>query len=202
MLQGEWWRFFSPIFLHVGIFHYLMNMATQLRVGMQLERAYGGHRIVPIYLLCGVMGNLCSAIMLPQSVQVGASGAIFGFLGVLLADLIRNWGVLARPYLNCGTLAFTIITSFAVGLFLPGVDNYAHFGGFIMGILTGWIFLPSLTPKRAIGKRLLLLFVAIPLTVGLFVALFIVFYKNISPSEWCYGCKYLTCLEFLSWCNN
>ncbi|KYR01878.1 beta-lactamase family protein [Tieghemostelium lacteum] len=201
MLQGEWWRFFSPIFLHVGIFHLLMNLVTQIRVGMQLERAYGAHRIIPIYLLCGVMGNLCSAVMLPLSIQVGASGAIFGFLGVLLADLVRNWGSLARPYLNCCSLVFTIIISFAVGLFLPGVDNYAHLGGFVMGILTGWIFLPNLTPKKAVGRRLCLILIAIPLTVAIFVTLFVVFYKRIDSAEWCPNCSNFTCLKFLSWCK-
>ncbi|GAM24483.1 hypothetical protein SAMD00019534_076580, partial [Acytostelium subglobosum LB1] len=201
ILAGEWWRFFSPIFLHVGIFHLLMNMLTQVKIGMQLERTYGAHRIFPIYILCGVMGNLCSAIFLPNSVQAGASGAIFGFLGVLLTDLIRNWGQLASPYMNCCTLVFTIVLSFAVGLFLPGVDNFAHLGGFIMGVLSSLIFLPNLTTRKATGKRICQLVVAIPLTGGILFALFFLFYRNIQASTWCPICKYITCLQFLSWCK-
>ncbi|GAM27578.1 hypothetical protein SAMD00019534_107540, partial [Acytostelium subglobosum LB1] len=201
MLAGEWWRFFSPMFLHVGVFHLLMNLMTQLRIGMQLERQYGSHRIVPIYLLCGVMGNLCSAIFLPLSVQAGASGAIFGFLGVLVTDLFRNWSLLKSPVINCCSLLFTVVSSFAVGLLLPGVDNFAHLGGFIMGILGSLIFLPSLTPKRAVGKRVCLVIIVLPLTVAVFITLFAVFYRQIPTETWCPACKYVTCLQFLSWCK-
>ena len=68
--EGQWWRFVTPIFMHVGIFHFVMNMLMQLRVGKSLEEAYGAWRIAPIYMLCGVFGNLTSAIFLPTLVQV------------------------------------------------------------------------------------------------------------------------------------
>jgi len=203
ILDGhEWGRFFTPIFLHVGLGHILMNMLTQLRVGMALERSYGAHRIVPIYMLCGVFGNLMSAIMLPKQVQVGASGALFGFTGVLLADLLQNWGIIQNPGRNLMSLVFSASISLVLGLILPGVDNFAHIGGLIMGILTGFIFLPSLNPARKAQQgRLKTVIVCVVLASGLFVAMFAVFYKQIDASEWCYGCQYITCLHSLSWCK-
>ena len=74
MQDGEWWRFVTPIFLHVGIGHIVMNLLMQIRVGRSLEISYGALRIAPIYILCGVFGNLLSVIFVPTQVQVGASG--------------------------------------------------------------------------------------------------------------------------------
>jgi membrane associated rhomboid family serine protease len=119
ILAGEWWRFFTPIFLHVGVVHIFMNLLMQLRVGRSLEQSYGAMRIAPIYILCGIYGNILSCIFLPTQVQVGASGALFGFLGVLLSDLIQNWSLLQTPGRNLFSLSITIIISLAIGL-LPG----------------------------------------------------------------------------------
>lgn len=202
MLAGEWWRFLTPIFLHVGLGHIFMNMLTQLRVGLQLERQYGTHRIFPIYMLCGVAGNLMSALMLPQQIQVGASGSLFGFTGVLLADLLQNWSLIQNPIRNLLSLVFSSLVSLVLGLILPGVDNFAHIGGLIMGILTGFIFLPSLNPARTAQKgRLKTVIVSGTITIALFIILFYVFYHQIDATEWCFGCQYITCLKALSWCS-
>jgi len=56
--EGEWWRFFTPMFMHVGLGHIFMNMLMQVRVGRSLEQSYGAFRIAPIYLACGIFGNL------------------------------------------------------------------------------------------------------------------------------------------------
>ena len=70
ILDGEWWRFFTPIYLHVSIIHILMNMFTQVRIGLPLERAYGAKRLGPIYIISGVGGNIVSCIFLPNQTQV------------------------------------------------------------------------------------------------------------------------------------
>lgn len=202
MHAGEWWRFFTPIVLHVGLGHIFMNMMTQLRVGLSLERSYGTHRIFPIYLLCGVMGNLASALFLPQQLQVGASGALFGFTGVLLADLLQNWSLIESPVRNLFSLIFSSCISLVLGLILPGVDNFAHIGGLIMGVLTGFIFLPSLNPAKASNQgRLKTVVICTILATGIFVALFIAFYKQVDAFDWCKPCRYITCLKALSWCS-
>ncbi len=67
---GEWWRFITPIFLHVGIIHLLLNMVMQLRLGYGLEKQFGSLRIAPIYIMSGIYGNLVSAIFLPTRIQV------------------------------------------------------------------------------------------------------------------------------------
>eukprot|EP01111_Echinosteliopsis_oligospora_P003950 TRINITY_DN1621_c0_g1_i2.p1 TRINITY_DN1621_c0_g1~~TRINITY_DN1621_c0_g1_i2.p1 ORF type:complete len:403 (+),score=107.52 TRINITY_DN1621_c0_g1_i2:240-1448(+) len=198
---GEWWRFFTPIFLHVGFIHFAMNMLTQLRVGLALERAYGPHRIIPIYMFCGVFGNILSSVMLPAQLQVGASGSLFGFTGVLLADLLQNWSVVQNPGKSLFSLIAGSLFSFILGLILPGVDNFAHLGGLVMGILTGFIFLPSLNPARGKKRgRLFTVLFCFALMFILYLIFLIIFYKRISASEWCSGCRYFSCIKSLPWC--
>jgi len=201
MQQGQWWRFFTPIFMHVGLIHFALNMFMQIRVGRELEIQYGAVRIVPIYFACGIFGNIASSVFLPQQIQVGASGALFGFEGVLLADLIQNWSKLKSPWKNLLSLLVSIIISFLFGLLLPGVDNFCHLGGLIMGVITGFLFLPNLGhTHRAARKRVIVVCITLPLTIVLIVGGLIIFYTT-NATRWCPFCSKITCLSFLPWCN-
>jgi membrane associated rhomboid family serine protease len=178
-----------------------MNMFAQLRVGRSLEISYGAMRIAPIYFLCGIYGNILSAIFLPDQTQVGASGALFGFTGVLLADLLQNWKLLQHPVRNLIGLIVSILISFAFGL-LPGVDNFCHFGGFVMGILTGFVFLPSLSHgKKQASVRLCVMLTCIPIAVALFVVSLVAFYSRVDVNGWCGWCRVISCVPILDWCN-
>jgi len=202
ILAGEWWRFFTPIFLHVGIGHIFMNMLMQVRVGKSLEESYGAFRIAPIYLACGIFGNVVSAIFLPTEVEVGASGALFGFMGVLFSDLIQNWKLLQSPIKNLISLIVTTLISFAVGLILPGVDNFCHLGGLVMGVFTGFIFLPNLSYGKCQARwRLCVICTFVPLSVVLFCAAFIGFYTGVNATQWCGWCSEISCISVLPWCQ-
>jgi len=146
--RGEWWRLFVPIFLHSGIIHFTLNALIQLQVGIKLERQHSTFRIVPIYIISGFFGNILSCIFLPKTVSVGASGAIFGFFGILLVDLIKHWKKIKNPVTNLIIFIVSMVISIGLGL-LPLIDNFQHIGGFIMGIVSGVVFLPSIH----IGKK-------------------------------------------------
>jgi len=178
-----------------------LNMLMQIRVGRSLEISYGAMRIAPIYILCGIYGNIVSAIFLPTEVQVGASGALFGFLGVLLSDLIQNWNLLQNPWRNLISLLITILISLAIGL-LPGVDNFCHIGGFIMGIITGFIFLPNLSYGKCQARwRTCVVCTFIPIAIVIFVMSLVAFYAGVNVQGWCTGCAYISCLPVLNWCQ-
>lgn len=199
--EGQWWRLYVPIFLHVGLGHIFMNLLMQIRIGKSLEESYGALRIAPIYLLCGIFGNLLSGLFLPTVPQVGASGSLFGFLGVLLADLIQNWSLLQAPAKNLVSLLITILISLAIGL-LPGVDNFAHVGGFVMGIVTGFIFLPNLSYGKCQARwRMCAVCTFVPVCVALFVVAISVFYTSVDVNEWCEWCSAISCLPLLEWCK-
>ncbi|KAJ8637584.1 hypothetical protein MRB53_011851 [Persea americana] len=104
-----------------------LKIVDQLRIGI-------------LYVVSGFGGSLISSISIGKSISVGASGALFGFLGAMLSELITNWSTYANKFAALSTLLFVIGINLAVGL-LPHVDSSAHIGGFISGFLLGFILL-------------------------------------------------------------
>lgn len=90
VLNGEWWRLITNMFLHAGIFHLLLNMFALLYIGTLLEPIIGKTKFWGYYILTGVIASLSSISMHAQAISVGASGAIFGMFGIFLAFLIKG----------------------------------------------------------------------------------------------------------------
>lgn len=199
--NGEWWRLFTATYLHSGLVHIIFNILVQYKVGVKLEENNGPFRLMPIYILSGLSGNILSALFSPTLLTVGASGAIYGFLGVLVVDLIKNWKKLDRPCRTYGILFVSIVISLGIGL-LPGIDNFAHIGGFVMGILSGIIFLPSMHfGKRSLKRRLCEVAIVLPILVGLLVGMLIPFYNGLDGNDFCGWCRYFTCLPVFNACK-
>src|SRR5215510_10203220 len=87
---GEWWRFVTPVFIHIGLLHLFFNSYALWIVGPQVEKLYGGARFVLLYVLTGVAGVVGSYLYRPEGLSAGASGAIFGLFGVLLVFGLRH----------------------------------------------------------------------------------------------------------------
>lgn len=199
--NGEWWRLLTATYLHSGLVHILFNILVQYKVGVKLEKDNGTLRLMPIYILSGLSGNLLSALFSPNLVTVGASGAIYGFLGVLIVDLVKNWKKLDKPCRTYVVLFVGIIVSLAIGL-LPGIDNFAHIGGFVMGVLSGIVFLPSMHfGRRSIKSRLCQVCIALPLMIGALVGMYIPLYHGLEGDEICNWCKYFSCLPLFDSCK-
>src|SRR5690349_9140709 len=141
--DGEWWRLTTAMFLHFGIIHLTLNMWALWDGGQLVERMYGHARFAAIYFISGLSGNLLSLVVHKGlTISGGASGAIFGVYGALLVFVWRERGNL-HPHdfrwFFWGAAAFAAV-SFALGLLITGIDNAAHAGGFLAGILGGVIF--------------------------------------------------------------
>jgi membrane associated rhomboid family serine protease len=93
--NGEWWRLVAAMFVHTGFLHLLVNIAGLTQAGLMLERLAGQMTLVLVYLAAGILASLESLSSGPVDVTVGASGAIFGVYGLLVAALM--WGLLQRP---------------------------------------------------------------------------------------------------------
>ncbi|AXS79700.1 rhomboid family intramembrane serine protease [Dechloromonas sp. HYN0024] len=144
--DGEWWRLVSALFLHFGVLHLVLNMWALWDAGQWVERMVGHLRFVLIFFVAGLSGNLLSLVVhAGQAVSGGASGAIFGLYGALLAYL---W--LERTQIHPGefrwlfwaAIGFTVAT-IAFGLLVPGIDNSAHLGGLVAGLLMGVLVKPE-----------------------------------------------------------
>ena len=141
ILEGEWWRFFTPIILHIGFLHLLMNTLALYYLGIAVEKIFGNVRFLFIYLLAGFGGSLASFIFSPN-LSAGASGAIFGCFGALL-----YFGVI-YPNLFFRTMGVNILIVLGInlvfGFSMPGIDNAGHIGGLVGGFLaTGIVHFPK-----------------------------------------------------------
>lgn len=141
ILQGEWWRFITPVFIHIGFFHLLMNTFSLYFIGAEVERIYGRGRFLALYLFAGFMGVAASFIASPN-IAAGASGAIFGCFGALLYfGLVHRELFMRTMGMN---VAILIVINLAYGFSVSNVDNAGHIGGLIGGFLAaGALHLPK-----------------------------------------------------------
>jgi membrane associated rhomboid family serine protease len=135
--EGEWWRIFTALFLHANWLHLTMNGAGLWIFGTAVEKTMGRWRLLMVFLLAGAFGNLASAFVAHYDVAIGASGGIFGVIGAFAVAVWRlrspMYHALRRRLLV--VLALMVATDFTIGGLEPQVDNLAHVGGFVAGIL-------------------------------------------------------------------
>jgi rhomboid protease GluP len=138
-LSGEWWRLLTYMFLHGGAMHIFFNMWCLWDLGRLCESLYGRWTFAAVYLITGVAGGLASIAWNPRVLSVGASGAIFGLAGALIASFYLGEFSLPRVAIS-GTLRSLVI--FAVfnlgfGQLFGGIDNACHIGGLVSGLALG-----------------------------------------------------------------
>lgn len=164
---SDYFSIFASMFIHIGIEHLVLNMITLYFLGRILEVIMGHWKFLAAYLLAGIFGNLVSLYFSsPQTISAGASGAIFGIIGVwlMLAITFRNVPYLAQ--MGQQMLIFTILG--LIGGFLgPDVDIAAHLGGVLAGFLLGFIMGFPKIGKIPVWQRIGSLVVLVGLTVVL-----------------------------------
>jgi len=142
ILQGEIWRFITPIILHASILHIGFNMYALFIIGPGLERKYGDWPFISLYLIGGLWGNVFSFIMSPNA-SLGASTAIFGLIAAQGVYIYKNRSLLGRaaqPMLM--NIIMVIVVNLLLGL-SPGIDNWGHLGGLFGGLFYAWFAGPS-----------------------------------------------------------
>ena len=137
---GEWWRLFTPVLLHASITHILFNMWALWVLGPQIERGVGSWPFASLYLASAAAGGAFVVFLGdPNTIAVGASGAIFGLFGVWF-----NWAVRRRRTMYGRALlrqiGFLLLINAAIPLFVPSIAWEAHLGGLIAGFLIGEIW--------------------------------------------------------------
>ena len=131
--NGQYYRLFTSMFLHIGIIHLLCNMYSLYIIGREVEIVFTKKKYLIIYLLSGIAGSILSLAFNHNTVCAGASGAIFGLLGALL-----YFGYYYRAYLGASvtrSILPVVIINLIIGFASTGIDNAAHIGGLVGGIL-------------------------------------------------------------------
>jgi len=200
MLKGQYWRFFTAIFLHAGLAHIIIVLFIFLST-RSVERDSGFLRAIMVFFISGLYGYILSSLFIPEMVSVGATGALYGYLGLQLSDLFSSWRMYHNRWSRFNSLTGSIATTLIVGL-TPFLDNFLHVGGFIMGFLFALMLLPNLTfgdcEKVCHG---FIAFIAFPAMATLFCLCMVIFYRSVdSASSWCEWCHYINCVNISGWC--
>lgn len=152
-LEGQWWRLFTACFVHIGILHLLFNMYALFYIGLLLEPYLGKARFLAAYLMSGIAASMASLWWHDFTISAGASGAIFGMYGVFLALLTTN--LLDKSVKKALMASILVFVGYNILNGLKpdsGIDNAAHIGGLVSGLLIGYAFVPSL--KQFENERL------------------------------------------------
>lgn len=156
---GQYWRLVTPIFIHIGLPHLFVNMYSLYIIGPHVERLYGTSRYLVLYMVCGFGGVIGSYVggrfMAGDDVpSAGASGALFGLLGILLVFGLRHRSELPgvfkqafSPRAFVPVLVLNLVITFAV----PMIDKGAHVGGLLAGCALAWIVPFARATERTAG---------------------------------------------------
>jgi rhomboid protease GluP len=144
ILQGQLWRFITPVLLHGSILHIGFNMYALYIIGPSLERQFGHTRFLLVYLLSGFAGNVVSFIF-STAPSLGSSTAIFGLIGAQGVFIYKNRQLFAgRARAALTQIIFIAALNLAIGT-TPGIDNWGHVGGLTAGLLFTWLAGPLMT---------------------------------------------------------
>ncbi len=140
-LDGQWWRLFTCMFVHIGLIHLLLNMWALWDVGFLAEQLYGPRTFLAVYLMSGVAGSLASLARNATIVSAGASGAIFGLAGALIATLYLGKLPVERKALRASLVSLLVFAGYNLvyGFLKAHIDNGAHVGGLVAGLLLGFV---------------------------------------------------------------
>ena len=145
--EGELWRLFTAMFIHIGLrpipMHLLVNLYALIAIGPMVEGYFGHWRFLAIYLLGGLLGSIASyAFAIPNS--AGASGAIFAMVGAVIIYFTKyrnNFGQRGRSILQ--NMLVVAGLNLIFGLSVEGIDNWGHIGGLIGGAIVAWGLIPK-----------------------------------------------------------
>jgi membrane associated rhomboid family serine protease len=142
--DGQWWRIFTSAFFHLGPIHLAFNMYVLYLYGAIVERMYGPIEYAAIFLLCAAGGSVLTILVDPQQFAAGASGAIFGIIGLLFAVSRRHHAVLGREARSVmagigSYLVFLLLFTFIV----PNISWTGHLGGMLVGAVLGYLLPPT-----------------------------------------------------------
>lgn len=141
-LEGQYWRILTGAALHGGIIHLAFNAYALYVLGKLVEFLSNRSHLAIVFLLSVIGGGLMSLAFLPEFPSIGASGGIIGFLGYLTAYGFKRRKLLSNAFLK--NMLFNIGFIAVMGIFIiPNIDNFGHLGGLLVGLIYGFIQVPS-----------------------------------------------------------
>ncbi|MBN2016483.1 rhomboid family intramembrane serine protease [Candidatus Dojkabacteria bacterium] len=172
VLEGEIWRLISCAFLHIGPIHLLVNSYTLYQLGTFIEKFFGQKKLLSTYVITAITSSILSLIF-TNGISAGASGALFGLAGLLLGNgWAKKTYVFDLPIDERQLVPF-IAYNLIYGMINPAINNWAHIGGLLGGIVLGFIFDPAISfdpsrLKRTVSRILAVLSIIILVVSSVF----------------------------------
>lgn len=144
-MNGEYWRILTNIFVHIGLLHCFMNMWVLGQLGPNVERQFGSSKFTITYFFTGIIASLASIYSNPLKTSAGASGAVFGMLGLWMGFLIANRSRYRVDFLKSHMTSLFVFLAYVLykGFTQNGIDNAAHLGGLAAGFLCSLLITPN-----------------------------------------------------------
>ncbi len=143
LYEKEWWRLITSMFLHADVSHLIGNMLLLYLSGEIIEKYTGKWKYLMLYFFSGITGSLLYALyefITDYYIEtIGASGAVFGIVGALLVLVVSYKGRYGD--ITAGRILFMIVYMIYTGLHTVNVNNAAHIGGLLGGILLMGIYM-------------------------------------------------------------
>eukprot|EP00300_Choanocystis_sp_HF-7_P040364 c6842_g1_i1.p1 GENE.c6842_g1_i1~~c6842_g1_i1.p1 ORF type:complete len:700 (-),score=156.48 c6842_g1_i1:18-2117(-) len=198
---NQFYRFVTAMFLHVGVIHFVMNALGQYILVAQVEFVAGWVRTGIMYVMSGAFGFLISALFSSDSLSNGSSAAIYGMLGVETVDLFQTWQLLDSRKTQVLGLVLKLVIFLGIGT-LPYIDNFAHIGGFIAGVVAAICLMPHISFSRLdAARKLVLQILSVLALIGLAAGLLFKFYT--AHEILCGWCQYANCVPYThNMCRN
>ena len=167
-VSGQWWRLLTCVFVHGGLLHIAFNMWCLWDLGRLAESVYGHWTFALVYLITGVGSSLASVWWNPSVLSVGASGAIFGIAGALIASFYLGEFSLPRTAISGMLRSVVVFVGYNLffGAVLAHIDNAAHIGGLVMGLIVGAMIAKAAPAHDDIFRRIAVLLVGAALVAG------------------------------------
>lgn len=192
---NQMYRLVMSLFVHAGILQIIITLLIQYFFQAVIEETYGTRKILFLYGISGIGGNLASAIFLPETPEIGPMGAFFGILSLLLYQVISNWDLLHKPFFIFLKTSCCLPIIFVLGFFVPWINNFSNIFGFIFGSLT----VPLMQPNNYKNKSF---YISLTLLLLLSSSLFVFFYNSHLVEPYLDSFKYLNCLPLTEkWCS-
>jgi rhomboid protease GluP len=167
-LSGEWWRLFTCMFLHIGVIHIAFNMWCLWDLGALAESLYGNWTFASVYLISGVAGSVASVAWHPGTVSAGASGAIFGIAGALIASFYLGEFSLPRAAIQPSLRSVVMFAGYNLlfGAVSGRTDNAAHIGGLVCGLALGALIAKAAPNQDDPSRRVLVIGLVLGVVLG------------------------------------
>jgi rhomboid protease GluP len=167
-LSGEWWRLFTCMFLHIGVIHIAFNMWCLWDLGALAESLYGHWTFASVYLISGIAGSVASVAWHPGTVSAGASGAIFGIAGALIASFYLGEFSLPRAAIQPSLRSVVMFAGYNLlfGAVSGRTDNAAHIGGLVCGLALGALIAKAAPSRDDPSRRILVIAVVTAIVFG------------------------------------